>query len=262
MLLYAVSGMLFNHPDWSARPGGARRFTVSELDDRLHGGGVLDANAGAEAVAAALGDDVEIHSSPPPRLASRLHAKRTDGTDELWLRFPSRRGSWGTREEPKERVPASQTDLEPIQIEGHDTVAWQAFADDVAADLDGSPVVTELSRAPLLRFIADIDGEAWEVEYDAKSGDVSFEAIADREVRVPRLLARLHMTHVYPDTLGAAWIHAAIVDLSALCLIMWCVTGLVMWWWMRKVRVVGWLVIATGLLLTAALLADVIPTML
>lgn len=261
VLLYAASGMLFNHPGWTAPDDGPRHFSVSQLDAALRERGVLDAQAGAKAVAAMLGDDVVVHASPPPTLTSRLHAKRTDGTDELWLRFPVRRGSWGTRPDTA-RVPASLAELEPLQVHGHDREAWQAFSDAVAADLEGRRTTTALSRTPTLRFNADIDAEAWVVEYDAKSGGVSFEAIEDREVRIPRLLARLHMTHVYPDTLGAAWLHAIIVDLSALCLVMWCITGLCMWWWMRKLRVVGGIVIVTGLAFTAALLVDVVPPML
>lgn len=261
VLLYAVSGMLFNHPDWSAPGRGPTRFTLSELE-AVGSAEVLDAQAAALAVAAALGDGVELEASPPPRLRSRLHAKRTDGSDELWLRFPSRRGSWGTRIETTPRVPATLGDIGHVDVPNHDAAAWQSFADAVASRVEGAPATTELDRAPTLRFHARIDGETWEVDYDPKSGDVSFEAVADREVRLPRLLARLHMTHVYPDTLGVAWLHALIVDLTALCLVMWCLTGLFMWWQMRKVRVIGWVVIASGLVLTLALLIEVIPLML
>ncbi|MEM6291914.1 MAG: PepSY domain-containing protein [Myxococcota bacterium] len=268
VMLYAVSGVLFNHPDWSARPGGPQRFVLSDLDAiDPETVAILDTQRAAHAVARALGDDVEVLGRPAPRLRRSLRASSVaDGADgpppKLSLRFPSRRGSYGVRPEREDRVPASLAEIESVEVPGHDADAWNTFAQDVASAADPDAGAMTLDDTPTLRFVATIDGEPWQVDYAAKDGAVAFEPLADRDIRIPRLLARLHMTHVYPDALGAAWIHALIVDLTALCLAMWCITGLMMWWQLRRVRRVGWVVIVSGLAITVALLADVIPPLL
>lgn len=71
-----------------------------------------------------------------------------------------------------------------------------------------------------------------------------------------------NVAHVYPDALGTAWVHALLLDLSALGLVLGSVTGLCMGWQMRRVRRVGWIVLAAGLFLAVCILAEVVPARL
>ncbi|MBV1857210.1 MAG: hypothetical protein KUG77_02280, partial [Nannocystaceae bacterium] len=208
---------------------------------------------------------VRAHPAPAMRRSLRAKAPPLGGDDpsrELSVRFPSRRGSWGARPSPQARTPPSLSGVDTIEVPQHDAAAWQRFADTVAMQMDVGPSQVELSATPSLRFQAQIDGELWQVDHDANTGEVEFEPLAQREVRLPRVLARLHMTHVYPDRFGVAWMHALLVDLSALCLVLWCITGVFMWWQMRRVRRVGGLVLGAGLVFAVAILAEVIPALL
>ncbi|MGH1340402.1 MAG: hypothetical protein ACRBN8_02535 [Nannocystales bacterium] len=267
VLLYAASGMLFNHPSWAAKPGGPDRFALSDLVAPAQAAGVvLDEDAATAAVVAALGAPVHVMSRPPPSMRRSLRGKAgpSDGTTapkQLSIRFPSRRGTWGARPTPIPRFPASLQGVDKIEVPEHDAAAWQRFADMVATEMEAAPTDVALTATPLLRFHAEIDGERWEVEYDAHSGDVTFAALADREANLPRLLARLHMTHVYPDTFGLSWLHALFVDLSALCLALWCVTGVFMWWQMRRLRRIGGLALVVGLAVAVVILAEVLPAL-
>lgn len=261
VLLYAVSGILFNHPGWSGSSQGTR-FSLSELSTDAV---VLDADRSAEAVVAALGEGVELESSPAPLLRRSLRARTPKGSEtehRLSVRFPSRRGFWGAREQHEARTPPSLGDLERLDVPGYDRAAWQAVAASVVAEVDAPSLPVELTDSPVLRFHARIDGESWQVDYDGSSGEVTFEPIADRDTPPGRVLARLHMTHVYPDTFGMGWIHALLVDLTALCLVLWCLTGVFMWWQMRKTRAVGAVVLVSGLAATVVILADVVPHLL
>ncbi len=262
VLLYAVSGLLFNHPSWSAPDDGQTRFRLRDRVE-IDAYPLLQPQRSAEAVALALGPEVEVLEQPAPRLRRSLRASGRDATEpSLSVRFPSGLGAHGVRIRPRERSPVSLEGLTAIDVPGHDAEAWTALAGAVAGTHDDVESSRSLEATPTLRFAATIDGEPWQVDYVAKDGAVSFEPLADKDIRIPRLLARLHMTHVYPDAFGAAWIHALIVDLTALCLAMWCITGLMMWWQLRRVRRVGWVAIASGLAITVALLADVIPPLL
>lgn len=267
VLLYAASGMLFNHPDWSARPGGPQRFVLADLDTPGEDATVLDASAAAAAVLRTLGTTADVVDRPAPVLRRSLRAKSSGlegsgSADELSVRFPSRRGSWGKRVNAQPRTPPSLAGVSTIEVPDHNAASWQSFADAIATEVRGRPTTLKLSHTPTVRFHAQIDGERWQVDYDANTGEVAFEALADREVHLPRLLARLHMTHVYPDTLGVSWLHALLVDLSALCLVLWCITGVFMWWQMRRLRRVGWLVLGSGLLFAVLILTEVIPALL
>ena len=60
---------------------------------------------------------------------------------------------------------------------------------------------------------------------------------------------------------GFLWIHALIVDLTIMCLVLWCMTGLVMWWQLRRLRRIGWVVMLSGLVASVWLLVLVWPSM-
>lgn len=260
VLLYAVSGMLFNHPSWGSRDD-AERFSLTELGlDHA----ALDAHQSANALAAALGPGVSVEATPAPRLRRSLRAVTvSDEQDrhQLSVRFPSGRGRWAVQDDETPRRPASLREVDRVDVPEHDAAAWQAVADSIASE-HGSARGTELRGVPSIRFHARIDGEVWLVDFHGKTGAISFEAVADRDVSFARLLARLHMTHVYPDAFGIAWVHALIVDLAALCLAMWGLTGVFMWWQMRRTRTTGAVVLISGLAATVVILAEVVPSLL
>ena len=61
-----------------------------------------------------------------------------------------------------------------------------------------------------------------------------------------RLMRRLHVTHGYsrPDTSRVVW--AVFVDIMAFAMVMWSITGVVMWWQMKRLRAIGGVVIAAA----------------
>ncbi len=264
VLLYAVSGLLFNHPEVAAEPG-PRRFGLSDLPVDAQGPAELPQIA-ATAVASALGPEVQLLPWPPPRFTRSLRA-RTAGEDGhppslVSLRFPSLRGSVRQSAPEPDRSPASLREIGEVHVPGFDASAWTKLSAHIARNIGGDDAPVELSATPRLQFAATIDGEPWQVTHDAKDGSLTYESLQARDVRLPRLLARLHMTHVYPDRLGARWFHALIVDLTAACLALWCITGLLMWWQLRRVRRVGLVVLGSGLMVSGVILLEVIPPLL
>ncbi|MCK5942550.1 MAG: PepSY domain-containing protein, partial [Planctomycetes bacterium] len=61
---------------------------------------------------------------------------------------------------------------------------------------------------------------------------------------IGRLMRRLHVTHGYgrPDWPRIVW--AVFVDIMAFAMVMWSVTGVVMWWQKKSLRVPGGITIA------------------
>lgn len=113
------------------------------------------------------------------------------------------------------------------------------------------PPVTNLGRAPKVSFtLVDEGGQSYNVIYSLGTRKVE----ARRTDSVPQLglnhaLAVLHKTHHFPVDLGPTFWWALLADLTGLTLIIWALTGLAMWWQMKKLRLGGLVVLVAGLVL-------------
>jgi len=56
-------------------------------------------------------------------------------------------------------------------------------------------------------------------------------------------LLRLHTTQGYSGIYEARWFWAMIVDAMSFVMIFWAVSGLLMWWQIKRLRKAGWVVI-------------------
>ncbi|MEM6993565.1 MAG: PepSY domain-containing protein [Myxococcota bacterium] len=268
ILLYAVTGWLFNHPAAFSGDLEIRRFELRDLPETERS---LPAAAdAAEQVVAALAEafpdaGVELQPDIPPRFSRRLSAKAPQGAQQelrLSIDVVRKSGALQTVEIDQDEAPASFEGRDSIEVLGLGKDAYTSIAAGAVAELGVSADELELTGAPRLSFVARIDGEDWNVRYKPKSGGLDFERTAGKEVSTKRVLARLHMTHVYPAELGAAWVHTFIVDLVAFCLLLWCLTGLLMWWQMRRFRRIGLVVLGSALVASLWVLGAVIPGML
>jgi len=105
-----------------------------------------------------------------------------------------------------------------------------------------------------LEFTTTVRDTIWRVEYDLTNGKV----VAEPEQRnvSPRardVLLRMHTTRGYPNTIGAQWIWAVLVDGMALLLLFWAASGLIMWWQLKAVRRSGAVVLALSATMAVAL---------
>lgn len=119
--------------------------------------------------------------------------------------------------------------------------------------LDGKGLASVRS-VPELAFVADKGGEAVRLSYNLRTGAVA-ERPADqpaRSVSTRRFLLQLHTAHGYPSEPGARWAWALAVDIMAVCMIGWGLTGLLMWWQMKNVRAIGAVVLVLSAVAAAA----------
>lgn len=260
--LYGITGLFFNHPTLAGDD--ALRFGRSELPPEL-----LQRAPSADDVARSLerqlGEQLRLNDLPPPQYTGSLRAKGKLGDRDVRLFLGMRSGNGSLRFDDPDvgNLPESLLPLPSIDPEGQGATAWEQAALAIAGVyIDDPTLELKLDRAPTLTFGADVDGEPWVVTYDPKDRELEFERPGSEAVEVPRLLQRLHMTHHYPDRFGAGWIHALFVDLTAGCLLMWCLTGLIMWWQMRKLRRIGAVVLLSGASAVIWLMAQVVPGML
>ncbi|AMV37818.1 PepSY-associated TM helix domain-containing protein [Planctomyces sp. SH-PL62] len=104
------------------------------------------------------------------------------------------------------------------------------------------PNVSEVRAAPL-SFQMEGEGRPWLVTYNLQTGAVSGRAVDDpasqAELSTRRFLLRLHMIHGYPSEFGQRWIWSFLVDVMAFLMVFWAISGIVMWWQIKRLRRVG-----------------------
>ncbi len=265
VILYAVSGLLFNHPGLSGGEG-VHRFTVDDLPPRI----LAEMPEAPTAVADVL-EQVRQHaphatieplSEPTPSYVGSLRARgtREDGSVGVFVGMESGNGAVRRIPDEVEPSPPGLAEVTALSVESLEPAIFEQMARSITEQHMQAPQELSVSSAPELRFGARVDGEPWVLTFDPHAGTLAYEPFDHApDVRMGRVLARLHMTHVYPASFGARWVHALIVDLTIVCLLLWCLTGMVMWWQLRRLRRIGWVFVLSGLAATTWLLVLIWP---
>jgi hypothetical protein len=117
-----------------------------------------------------------------------------------------------------------------------------------------------VTSVPDVAFLVEADGRLWRVTYNGTTGAVTGRA-ADAPPDPPStrsLLARLHLAHGYPGAGGPRWYWALVVDVVSAVMVFWVMSGLLMWWQLRAVRIGGAVALASGVLLAAWLVVGML----
>lgn len=244
VLLYGVSGFLFNHPtafpDQPMRTFGPEEVRGTPLEGLLTPAGM------AEEVVAVLNEKGGSYSVIRPDEARFSRSRVT----------VQARG-WGVEH-------AVVVDL----TDGTGTVRTTPFADESTAPFAaksgvrtatslpdrlqaGTPVVlrkmgldadeaTAPGTLPDLTFYMEAGGQVWKVTYQPQRGGVSgrHAAAPSQGLSTRRFLTQLHLAREYPPGVGERWFWAVAVDVMAFVMVFWAISGLFMWWQIKAVR--GW----------------------
>ena len=273
VVLYGVTAVLFNHSDWftdSTRTeidGAALRGELARLG--------LDPDAVADAAlkvaARSAGDARALPAS------IEVDAEGFDGAGTP-VRVGDARivGGYtidGVRAGSKERVRISLNGLgrggsirlRPAPGADKDTPAWARELDPDERDLLGAPdeaTILEVATAAALAGgleledarvrrrpridLAVEDGSRWDARVDL-DGEVDARPAADGGTSLRSQLLRLHLQHGDPGFAGARFAWALIVDAMGVSMVLWAISGLVMWWSIKKTRRAGAVALAGGL---------------
>lgn len=253
--LYGLSGILFNHPNLFETVQ-AQRVAPSELK----GLSPWQAQPAAKAVVAALnqeqGRDYQLDPSVVPEFSgfTMLQAPAPDGRYLMFVNIERGAGVLVKRTPRAGRPDAFETTQ--VSVPSHAMAAVETAAKDVLAD-KGYPVVEPLRAhpkiAPQLRFVVRDDaGKRWNLVYHTYDGELTGRAAdRDQNIGISRVLAMLHTTHHFPLKAGPLFFWALFQDLLGAAMLLWSITGLVMWWQMRKTRVMGLAALVLALVLAA-----------
>ncbi len=106
---------------------------------------------------------------------------------------------------------------------------------------------------PELRFIAsDSQGTNYNIVYNLSTQEVDGRKSNEaRHAPFVELLESLHTQHHYPASFGPTFFWALFADFTALTLVFWAMSGLFMWWQMKKFRLLGALFLGSAVILAS-----------
>ncbi len=82
----------------------------------------------------------------------------------------------------------------------------------------------------------------------AASGDLIVVGDHPRDLPWRAYLLRLHTAHGYPFEMNARWFWAITVDAMFVCMVFWGFSGLIMWWQIKRTRLLGGIAIVLSLI--------------
>lgn len=255
VIFFGASGMLFNHP------GVGEEVRAHPLSAQLLGQKVgiaaLDAHVVASDVVAALraaGHDYRLDDGHDSRFygSTAFEAQGGGETHLLLLDVAAGRGVVLTR--PDHTPPAAPFagTIAPEEVRLAPLLP-RLSALLPALDLDVRGPLEPRASADLRFRMRDASGRRWNVTYDLGSGHIDGRASdASPALSLHDTLGALHKTHHFPARLGATTFWALFADLTGFTLVLWALSGLVMWWQIKPTRALGVVGVSVGLLIAAA----------
>ncbi len=258
VLLFGVSGLLFNHPNWASS-----RHIVHHADAKAvqatTGFAALDADELARQIVTQLNADngnsftvaQETKAKLIGRLIARIPGVNAQHTVTINLTDGSARIETAN-ETPEPESPPFAGQAVPIDAPDFATVGDNSIDLLAGTGLKAAgPARIRTRPAPVLQFeLHDKDGRTWHATYNLIRGTLDGRlADAGTGFSFREAVTRLHQLKMYPDQIGTRWLWTLLADATAFTLIFWAVSGLIMWLQIRPTRLLGiaGLSIATGI---------------
>lgn len=105
-----------------------------------------------------------------------------------------------------------------------------------------------------LNFLATVDGGPVRVTYVLKDGHVDINRFTGQDgMPLRQFFLRMHTSHGQPPHWNARMFWSIAVDTMAIAMVSWSLTGIVMWWQIKRTRAMGIVVIILSLITAAGL---------
>jgi hypothetical protein len=248
VFLYGVTALLFNHPAWfherSMTQFGAG--ALAETD--------LASPPAADTIAAAVHEALPGDLSAPEniRWVGRYRLRGSDDSSRYSAYIES-----GGQGGILYTTPLDADSAHPLANLEPSPVPFPLSKETELASIEQALQVSGLAldRTPTLLFDVREGDALWRIEYEPLDGSLSAALLGQRSTTqtTRSFLLNLHTQHVYPGAVSARWLWAAVVDLMGGAMVLWALTGLIMWWQLKRLRRIGGAVLVVGVSSIAAL---------
>jgi hypothetical protein len=249
ILLYGVTGFLFNHY------GAFADHEVRRVDLKAGGTTLLSSFPSPDSAAAmtlrAYAEKTGKTLKPAPELRARYtepaYFSVRNGSKDYDLTANMTNGSGLVHAYFR---PAAPPLAQPTWFELQDSLkARGAF--NVGRIITDTPITgVKWDQGPLLRFNVLLDGAPFSADYDIGQAKLrlSPEKGWPASISFRQFLLSLHTHRAYPISPGVETLWALFVDITAISMVLWALTGLLLWYQRRNTRLSGLAVLLISVL--------------
>lgn len=261
ILLYGISGFLLNHP------GVLSDHQIKNLDAGIFEGTSFDnlpkpdqvARKVLEALVERGGTSADEYRIVNPERARYrndvvFNTTREGKQYQLILHPTTRSGKLHIRPvEPKQETPLGS--IRSLDSAGSIREELRNGAVDILNKLDIATDRVGIQRGPLVEFDITNGDETWTLVYNIGNRNIFAKPIdgfpGPRSVKM--YLLRLHFAHTYPKEANARTFWAFSVDIISIGMVFWGLSGILMWWQRKRIRLRGMIFIAIGAILSCGM---------
>lgn len=278
VLFFGISGFLFNHEDLlrSQPSETVTHFSQAQLQQNLGfaqvdataiAGQIIDklnASAGQEGSLFTLTSEANLQgvltynaTSPGQRHTLTLDLNR----GQAWIATAPAREDDGEAQRTSPPFAGQRVKLPELPMDGL-AGKIDSLASGSGVEADGR-WASRSRTGPEIRFSMDDEaGRRWHVTYDVARSTLAGRAADEPPaLTFAQTVAKLHKLHHYPAELGPRFIWMIAADATALTMIFWGLSGLIMWWQLKPTRTIGIAALSVcavvGFLIFMSVLADV-----
>lgn len=266
VLLYGVTGMFFNHPRWFTGDN-VQTFVAAEVSENELAQ-LPDPDSLAKSIVASINQQlaetkdsqVVLTSLRPPQYSGDLTytVNTEDVSHTVSINPVTGDGEIRTTNaEPETAEPVEKPDplagIRRVEIDGNPLVLAQNAVPGVLDQL-GLPSAQANTgrRAASLTFSADVDGAPVAIVYNLGNGFISTTPEdAELPMTSKSFLQRLHLSRGFAPHWNLKTLWGLMVDMMFLSMVFWGLSGLLMWWQIKRTRLLGGGFIIASLAITA-----------
>ncbi|QDT08707.1 PepSY domain-containing protein [Planctomycetes bacterium K23_9] len=260
VFLYGITGAMYNHiglfPETDIRDVAAESLTDTPLAD-FPSAAELAANVVAAINATSPESTVELVDQHGAAFNNPiiLEVKDKDLRHDVYVDPATKLARVVTHSQSTEIAEPLLKEIRNIQLKPN---PYQVVKQSVPDVLDNAGIDSSNKPKPRgwskLNFLASVDGEPARITYVLRDGHIDVVRFKGQDGMSPRaFFLRLHTSHGQPPHWNARQIWSLFVDIMAIAMVTWGLTGLFMWWQLKRTRVVGAIVIAASLATAATL---------
>lgn len=260
VFLYGITGALFNHqsllPEVKLHSVSPEKTLGSPLDDFPSPAALAEAVT-MELQKAAPESDIQLLSEPQAAYNNEMIFKVPQSEGHLTVHInpttkQARVAEHSPNPESEQRLLA---DIKNIQLSEN---PYQLGRASVAKILEQAGFDSTSSVQPQgwckLNYLAEIDGEPARITYVLRDGHIDANRYDGNDGMSPRqFFMRMHTTHGQPPSWNGRMAWSLILDAMAIAMVSWAITGIVMWWQLKRLRRIGGIVILASLCLAVYL---------
>lgn len=254
VLMYGVTGAMFNHlglfPRIQIQPVDAATATASGMNE------FPEAQSLAAQITEAIQKEagsakIQLPENPQAEFTNEISFEvKNNGLQHVVYIDPVTHESWvGTMPKNDEDPQALLPSIRNIKL----TLDPQETAHRAAAKLlEQAGLLNDKDPKPFgwtkLNFLATVDGEPARITYVLNDGHIDINRFTgDDGMPLRHFLLRMHTSHGQSPTWNGRSFWSLAVDTMAIAMVFWGISGIIMWWQIKRTRWIGVIIIGLSI---------------